>query len=133
VTSDAEVWEELHHTAKMASFNAYAPYSQFYVGAAGITDARPYIDIITGVNIENASYGLTMCAENSLVAKYVNEGKDKITKFVACDPYGRILMPCGKCRQLLLEHFGPNLQVLAPNWEVLTLNELLPMAFSLKE
>jgi cytidine deaminase len=104
---------------------AYAPYSKFPVGAAALTeDGR----IVAGCNVENASYGLGLCAECSLVSNLTMTGGGKLIAFTCVDGHGNILMPCGRCRQLLFEHSAPNM-VLETVSGVKTIDEVLPDAF----
>lgn len=104
---------------------AYAPYSHYPVGAAALVDDGR---IITGCNVENASYGLTLCAECGLVSALHLTGGGRLVAFACVDGKGRALMPCGRCRQLLYEHGGPDLQVDTPEG-VLPMSEVLPQAF----
>lgn len=120
-----ESWDELRRLAVQASRRAYAPYSRFPVGAAGrVDDGR----LVSGCNIENASYGVTLCAECALVAELVMGGGGRLTAFVCVDGHGDLLMPCGRCRQLLYEHGGPDLVLLTPEGER-TMSQVLPQAF----
>jgi cytidine deaminase len=88
--------------------NAYAPYSQFPVGAAALVDDGR---VVVGCNVENASYGLGLCAECGLVSALHAGGGGSLVAFVCVDFHGDLLMPCGRCRQLLWEHGGPDLLV----------------------
>ena len=118
-------WKTLRDNARMMIDKAYAPYSRYPVGAAAITDDGR---VVFGCNVENVSYGLTICAEVTLVAQLVATGGGRLRAVAVCDPDGSPLMPCGRCRQVLLEHGGPDLLVDhadAPR----TLGELLPDAF----
>ena len=105
--------------------HAYAPYSRFPVGVAGLVDDGR---VVTGCNVENASYGLTLCAECSLVSALHMSGGGRLTAFVCVDGAGDVLMPCGRCRQLLHEHRAPGLQLLTVSG-VRTMAEVLPDAF----
>jgi cytidine deaminase len=131
-------WPALRAAAIEVAANAYAPYSGLRVGAAGLTDSG---QVITGCNVENASYGLTLCAECGLVSA-LHAGSPGTTgpgvprpprpalvavAVVAGD--GDPLLPCGRCRQLLLEAGGPDLLVDTAGGPV-TLSVLLPAAFS---
>ncbi|MEO3755025.1 cytidine deaminase, partial [Streptomyces sp. B6B3] len=101
---------------------AYAPYSDYPVGAAAlVSDGRT----VTGCNVENASYGLGLCAECGLVSALHATGGGRLTHFTCCDGQGRIITPCGRCRQLLMEHGGPDLAVDTPGG-IRPLAELLP-------
>lgn len=122
-------WELLKEEATSAMKQAYAPYSKFPVGVAALVDDGR---IVTGCNVENASYGLTLCAECGLVSSLINSGGGRLVAFTCVDISGNLLMPCGRCRQLLQEHGGSNLQ-LATDDGVKTLAELLPWAFGPEE
>ena len=101
-------WGALRAAAVAAAARAYAPYSHFQVGAAGFTgDGR----IISGSNIENASYGVTLCAECSLVSNLIGTGGGRLVAVLTVAGDGKPVMPCGRCRQLLWEHGGPDLLV----------------------
>jgi cytidine deaminase len=129
-------WPGLRAAATAAAGRAYAPYSGLRVGAAGLTaDGQ----VVTGCNVENASYGLTLCAECGLVsavhasgagtvdASGAGAGALRAVAVVAGD--GQPLLPCGRCRQLLLEAGGPDLLVDTAEGPV-ELNVLLPAAFT---
>lgn len=118
-------WAALKAAATKALDNAYAPYSKFPVGAAAITeDGR----ILTGANVENASYGLGLCAECSLVSELFRTGGGKLVAFSCVDGSGNTLMPCGRCRQLLYEHSAEGM-LLETVSGVKTIDEVLPDAF----
>ena len=104
---------------------AYAPYSSFPVGAAGLVDDGR---VVTGCNVENASYGLGLCAECGLVSALHASGGGRLVAVVCVDRHGDVLMPCGRCRQLLFEHGGPQL-LLATVAGVKPMAEVLPDAF----
>ena len=122
----AEVdWEGLRAAADAAARLAYAPYSGFRVGAAALTeDGR----VLTGCNVENASYGLTLCAECALVSALALDGGGRLAAFVCVSGDGALTMPCGRCRQLLWEFRAPGMRVLTPAGER-TMAEVLPDAF----
>ncbi|MDT4937956.1 MAG: cytidine deaminase [Pseudonocardiales bacterium] len=101
-------WPELRRVALEAMGRAYAPYSQFPVGAAALVDDGR---IVAGCNVENASYGLGLCAECGLVSALHASGGGRLVAFACVDGHGGVLMPCGRCRQLLWEHGGPDLLV----------------------
>jgi len=122
-------WELLKEQATVAMKQAYAPYSKFPVGVAALVDDGR---IITGCNVENASYGLTLCAECGLVSSLINSGGGRLIAFTCVDISGNLLMPCGRCRQLLQEHGGSKLQ-LATDEGIKTLADLLPWAFGPEE
>jgi cytidine deaminase len=108
---------------------AYVPYSKFPVGVAAlVNDGR----IVTGCNVENASYGLTLCAECGLVSSLIASGGGRLVAFACVDIAGNPLMPCGRCRQLLQEHGGSNLQLMTDKG-VKPLSDLLPWAFGPEE
>jgi len=118
-------WEALREAAREALAHAYVPYSGFPVGAAALTsDGR----IVTGANIENASYGVTLCAECSLVSALWMGGGGRLVAFACVDGHGNALMPCGRCRQLLYEHSAPGM-LLATVSGIRTIDEVLPDAF----
>lgn len=104
---------------------AYAPYSGYPVGVAALVDDGR---TITGCNVENASYGLGLCAECGLVSELQNSGGGRLTHFTCVDGNGEILVPCGRCRQLLYEFGGPELLMETPAG-ILPLSEMLPQAF----
>jgi cytidine deaminase len=122
-------WQLLHSEALAAMKKAYVPYSNFPVGAAAlVSDGR----IVSGCNVENASYGLTLCAECGLVSDLIASGGGKLIAFSCVDINGNALMPCGRCRQLLQEHGGSALQLMTDQG-VKPLSELLPWAFGPEE
>lgn len=104
-------WEALRAAAREAMGRAYAPYSQYPVGAAALVDDGR---TVSGCNVENASYGLGLCAECGLVSALHASGGGRLTAFSCVDGRGELLMPCGRCRQLLFEHGGPQLLVDTP-------------------
>jgi cytidine deaminase len=104
---------------------AYAPYSRFPVGAAGSTHEGR---IVTGCNVENVSYGLGVCAEVALVTDLIGSGGGRLRAVSVSDSRGEVLMPCGRCRQVLYEHGGAELLVDHPAGPR-ALGELLPDAF----
>src|SRR5687767_578095 len=97
--SEAVDWEELKSEAIDAAARAYAPYSGLQVGAAGLIDDG---GIVTGCNVENASYGLTLCAECGLVSNLFDSGGGRLVALSVTDRNGDFLMPCGRCRQVLM-------------------------------
>jgi cytidine deaminase len=119
-------WTDLRAAATKAARNAYAPYSRLQVGAAGqAADDQ----IVTGCNVENASYGLTLCAECGLVSALHAAGADRLVAVSVVAGDGAPLVPCGRCRQLLLEAGGPEL-LLDTDAGPRPLGELLPGAFT---
>jgi cytidine deaminase len=118
-------WTALHEAAVAALPHSYSPYSNFPVGVAGVTDDGR---VVWGANIENASYGLTLCAECSMVSHLFATGGGRLVAVACVDGSGHPLMPCGRCRQLLYEHGGPDMQLMTPEG-VLTMRDVLPQAF----
>ncbi|MFF2224478.1 cytidine deaminase [Streptomyces globisporus] len=118
-------WDALREAARDTMSRAYAPYSGFPVGvAARVDDGRT----ITGCNVENASYGLSLCAECGLVSTLHATGGGRLTHFTCVDGTGAILVPCGRCRQLLYEFGGPELLLETPDG-IRTLDAMLPQSF----
>ena len=118
-------WAALRAAAKVAMEKAYVPYSKFKVGAAALTeDGR----IVAGCNVENASYGLTLCAECSLVSDLFMTGGGRLVAFTCVDGHGNVLMPCGRCRQLLFEHSAKGM-ILETVSGFKTIDEVIPDAF----
>lgn len=118
-------WEQLKQEAIAAMAKAYVPYSKFPVGAAALTeDGR----MVSGCNIENASYGVTLCAECSLVSELFRTGGGKLVAFYCVDKHENVLMPCGRCRQLLYEHSSEGM-LLQTVSGIRTIDEVLPDAF----
>jgi len=118
-------WEALRAAAADALGQAYVPYSKFPVGVAALVDDGR---VITGANVENASYGLTLCAECALVSSLHMTGGGKLVAFACVDGHGNALMPCGRCRQLLYEHSADGM-LLATVSGIKTIDEVLPDAF----
>ena len=118
-------WASLQAAATEAMRHAYAPYSRFRVGAAGLADDGR---VVTGCNVENASYGVGLCAECGLVSQLHATGGGRLTHFVCVDGAGEVLMPCGRCRQLLFEHGGPAMELMTVSG-VRRMEEVLPDAF----
>jgi len=104
---------------------AYVPYSKFPVGVAALVDDGR---VVVGCNVENASYGVGLCAECGLVSALHASGGGRLVAFTCVDGHGNTLMPCGRCRQLLFEHGGPDL-VLDTVSGFKTMAEVLPDAF----
>ncbi len=118
-------WGALRAAARRARRTAYAPYSRFTVGAAGLVeDGR----VVVGCNVENASYGLTLCAECGMVSALHASGGGRLVAVSCAGPGPKPLLPCGRCRQLLWEHGGPDCEVSTPHGPV-RLATLLPAAF----
>lgn len=118
-------WDALRAAAIDAMQKAYVPYSKFPVGAAALTeDGR----VVSGCNVENASYGLTLCAECSLVSQLTMTGGGRLVAFYCVDKAENVLMPCGRCRQLLFEHSAPGM-VLETVSGKKTIEQVIPDAF----
>ena len=125
-------WDELRESARKVATRAYSPYSRLRVGAAGlISDGR----VVSGCNVENVSFGVTLCAECGVVSA-LHSGRatdgDTVPSLLALAVVagdGQPLMPCGRCRQLLLEAGGPELLIDTEDGPI-TLSQLLPTAFS---
>jgi cytidine deaminase len=118
-------WDELRAAATEAMQRAYAPYSHYPVGAAAlVSDGR----IVQGCNVENASYGVTLCAECGLVSDLHMSGGGQLVAFVCVNGEGQTIMPCGRCRQLLFEHALPGM-LLETVSGIRTIDEVLPDAF----
>ena len=124
MTSDID-WKMLRHKAIEAAAHAYAPYSGFPVGAAAVVDDHR---MVAGCNVENVSYGLGLCAECAVVCALYSSGGGRLVALSCVAADGAPLMPCGRCRQVLLEHGGPDLLIDHPDGPR-TLADLLPDAF----
>ncbi len=118
-------WDALRGAATEAMRRAYVPYSTFPVGAAGLVDDGR---IVAGCNVENASYGLTLCAECGLVSALHASGGGQLVAVSCVDAAGQPLSSCGRCRQLIAEHGGPDCLVDTPDGP-LPVSALLPGAF----
>ncbi|MCQ1947753.1 MULTISPECIES: cytidine deaminase [unclassified Arthrobacter] len=118
-------WDQLLETARAALAHAYVPYSKYPVGAAALTDDGR---IVSGCNIENASYGLTLCAECSMISQLRMTGGGRLAAFACVDGSGNVLMPCGRCRQLLYEFRAPGMQLMTVSG-IKSMDEVLPDAF----
>lgn len=118
-------WTDLTAAAVAARQHSYSPYSSFPVGAAALVDDGR---VVSGCNVENASYGVGLCAECGLVSQLHLTGGGRLTHFVCVDRAGDVLMPCGRCRQLLFENGGPDLMLLTVSG-VRRMDEVLPDAF----
>jgi cytidine deaminase len=121
--TDAVDWDDLRRRARSAAENAYAPYSKFPVGCAALVDDGR---VLVGCNVENASYGLTLCAECGIVSALHASGGGRLVAVACVDTQGRPLVACGRCRQLLYEHGGPDLL-----FNERPMSEWLPEAFTL--
>jgi cytidine deaminase len=118
-------WEALKAEAVAVSKRAYVPYSHYPVGAAALVDDGR---VVVGCNVENAGYGVTLCAECGLVSSLHAGGGGRLTHFVCVNGAGEVIMPCGRCRQLLWENGGATLQLLTARG-VRPMTEVLPDAF----
>jgi cytidine deaminase len=118
-------WEALRARARELTYLAYAPYSMYPVGAAALVDDGR---TVAGCNVENAAYGVALCAECGLVSELVATGGGRLVAFSCANSLGEVIMPCGRCRQLLWEHGGPELLVDTPAG-TLPMREVLPMGF----
>ena len=126
--------EALYQAAKEAFNSAYAPYSKFQVGAALLTESG---DIIKGCNVENASYGLTVCAERNCISNAVINGQQHFSTIVIYTEQDKLTPPCGACRQVIAEFFKPDALIVSTNhkkahktWQ---LQDVLPDAFTPKD
>lgn len=124
VTAPTIDWDVLRATAREAQSRAYAPYSNFRVGVAALVDDGR---IIAGCNVENASYGMTLCAECAMIGALHMGGGGRLLA-VVCFGNDNAVTPCGRCRQILWEHGGPNL-LLEVNGKPRPMSEMLPVAF----
>jgi cytidine deaminase len=118
-------WTSLKAQAVDVAERAYAPYSNFPVGAAAMVDDGR---VVVGCNVENAAYGVVLCAECGLVSALHAGGGGRLTHFICVNGLGEVIMPCGRCRQLLYEHGGGTLVLMTPEGER-TMDEVLPQAF----
>jgi cytidine deaminase len=119
-------WAPLTERAVEAMTHAYAPYSKYSVGAAALVDDGR---VVVGCNVENAAYGVTLCAECGLVSQLHITGGGRLTHFVCVNGEGEVIMPCGRCRQLLSENGGPDLLLMTVSG-VRPMSEVLPDAFT---
>lgn len=122
-------WEKLRIAAVEVMHRAYAPYSKFPVGAAGLVDDGR---VVVGCNVENAAYGVVLCAECGMVSQLHATGGGKLVAMACVNAAGEPLLPCGRCRQLLWEQGGPRMLIDAEGGP-LTMAELLPHGFGLAE
>ena len=118
-------WERLRRAAREVAERAYAPYSHYPVGAAALVDDGR---IVVGCNVENAAYGVVLCAECGLISSLVAGGGGRLVAFTCVDGRGGVLMPCGRCRQLLYEHSAEGM-LLQTVSGIKTIDEVLPDAF----
>lgn len=125
VTGTDPVFDRLLQAARDVSQRAYVPYSRYPVGAAALVDDGR---VVRGCNVENAGYGVTLCAECGLVSELVAGGGGHLTAFVCVNGEGEVIMPCGRCRQLLAEHAADEFTILTPQGPR-SLEQILPQAF----
>ena len=118
-------WDAIHNLAKDAMKKAYAPYSKFPVGVAALVDDGR---LISGANVENASYGIGLCAECSIVSALTMSGGGRLVAIVCVDADGNFLAPCGRCRQLIFEHGGNEALLMTPEGPQ-AMSAMLPWAF----
>jgi cytidine deaminase len=123
--SDDIDWPRLRAAATEAMGHAYAPYSGFSVGVAGLVDDGR---VVVGCNVENASYGVGLCAECGMVSQLHSSGGGRLVAVACVDRSGAALMPCGRCRQLLWENGGPTM-LLDTVSGIRAMTEVLPDAF----
>ncbi|NHA66706.1 cytidine deaminase [Phycicoccus flavus] len=118
-------WDALHAEAVRMTERAYCPYSEFPVGVAGLVDDGR---VVAGCNVENAGYGVTLCAECGMVSSLHATGGGRLVAVWCVDGRGETLMPCGRCRQLLWENGTPDTVLRTPEGD-LPMREVLPQAF----
>ncbi len=118
-------WDALRSAARQAAQHAYCPYSGLQVGAAALCDDGRTVD---GCNVENASYGLGLCAECTMAGQLRRTGGGRFVAVACRSGAGELLMPCGRCRQVLYELGGPDCLVDTPRG-ILPMSEVLPDAF----
>ena len=118
-------FEPLLEAARAVAARAYVPYSHYPVGAAGLVDDGR---IVRGCNVENAGYGVTLCAECGMISELMASGGGKSRAFVCVNRLGEAIMPCGRCRQLLAEHAASDFTILTPKGEA-SVDEMLPQSF----
>ena len=122
-------WEGLREAALEVSRRAYAPYSHYPVGAAATADDGR---VLVGCNVENAAYGVVLCAECGLVSSLHATGGGRLTRVVCVNARGDVIMPCGRCRQLLWEHGGAELELMTARG-VRLMGDVLPDAFGAED
>ncbi len=118
-------WESLRLRAVEVMHRAYAPYSHYKVGAAAVVDDGR---VVVGCNVENAAYGVALCAECGMVSTLHATGGGRLTHAVCVNGRGEVIMPCGRCRQLLHENGGPDMRLMTVSG-VRPMSEVLPDAF----
>ena len=125
MVGDVVDWAALHTAAVTAMRAAYCPYSHFPVGVAGLVDDGR---IVSGCNVENAAYGVGLCAECGMVSQLHLTGGGRLVAVYCVGGDGEALMPCGRCRQLLWENGGPDCLLMTPEG-ILPMRDVLPQAF----
>jgi len=120
-----ETWTKLHDLAVEAMRTAYCPYSGYPVGAAGIAEDGTYY---SGCNIENAGYGVGLCAECGLVSAFVRGGGHRLVAVACVNGNSEPVVPCGRCRQVLYEHGGPDMLLAMPAG-IMPMSDVLPYGF----
>lgn len=125
MVGDVVDWAALHTAAVTAMRAAYCPYSHFPVGVAGLVDDGR---IVSGCNVENAAYGVGLCAECGMVSQLHLTGGGRLVAVYCVGGDGEALMPCGRCRQLLWENGGPDCRLMTPEG-ILPMRDVLPQAF----
>lgn len=122
---------ELAKKAREAQNGSYSPYSKFRVGAALLTEDG---DVILGANVENASYGLTSCAERNAITRAVNDGKRNLKAIAVVGDMDEFCTPCGACRQVMDEFCGKEFEIVLINskdeLKILKMNDILPFSFN---
>lgn len=129
MTADQEQFAPLLQAAREVSERAYAPYSRYPVGAAALVDDGR---VVRGCNVENAAYGVALCAECGLISDLIAGGGGRLLAFVCVNGQGDVIMPCGRCRQLLAEHAAEEFTALTPQGPR-TLDQILPQAFGARD
>lgn len=118
-------WEALHARAVELVARAYAPYSNYPVGVAGLVDDGR---VVAGCNVENAGYGVALCAECGMISELIASGGGRLVAVSCVNSSGETIMPCGRCRQLIWEHGGATCLLQTPQG-VLSMDQVLPQAF----
>ncbi len=126
--ADAD-WAALQARAVEVAGRAYAPYSSYRVGAAALVDDGR---VVAGCNVENAAYGVTLCAECGMVSDLVAGGGGRLVAVACVNGAGALIMPCGRCRQLIWEHGGADCLLATPEG-VLPMTQVLPQAFGAED
>lgn len=121
-------WPRLQAQAVEVMGRAYAPYSDYPVGAAGLVDDGR---LVAGCNVENSAYGVALCAECGMVSDLIAGGGGRLLAVVCVDGASEVIMPCGRCRQLIHEHGGDACRLLTPQGD-LSMAQVLPQAFQLR-